>query len=318
MAGAFSIAPAIALAQTGKQVRRIGFLSPGTASERQAERDTFLNEMRVLGYVEGRNLAVEYRWAEGKFERLPEFARELVNLRVELIVAHTTPGAVAAKQATRTIPIVMTNAGDPVGTQLVTNLARPSGNVTGLSMLNAELGGKRLALLKEVLPNLSSVQVIWNPENFGNVFIMKNTELAARKLGVQVHSLEVRKPEDLQAAFRRIAAARSRGLIVIEDPVTLDHRKDLADFAAKNKIPAMYGLSQYVDSGGLLSYGIVLLDFFRRSAHYVDKILKGRKPADLPVEQPTTFEMVINRKAAKALGLNIPQAVLLSADRVIE
>jgi putative ABC transport system substrate-binding protein len=299
-------------------MRRIGFLSPATEIQRQAERDAFLQEMRALGYVDGRNIRIEYRWAEGRLERLPELARELADLKVSVIVAHTTPGALAAKRATQAIPIVMTNAGDPVGSHLVASLARPGGNVTGLSMLNVELGGKRLALLKEIVPDLSRAFIIWNPDNHGNLFIKQNTEVAAGKLGIRLRALEVRNADDLRGAFRSLAAAGKGGLIVVEDVITTDRRTEVAEFAAKIRMPAVYGLSQNVDSGGLLSYGIRQLDFFRRSAHYVDKILKGGKPADLPVEQPTTFELVINLKAARALGIRIPQSVLFRADRVIE
>jgi putative ABC transport system substrate-binding protein len=237
---------------------------------------------------------------------------------VSVIVAHTTPGALAAKQAAGTIPVVMTNAGDPVGSHLVASLAKPGGNVTGLSMLNIDLGGKRVELLREVVPGLSRVFVLWNPDNHGNVLIMKNTEIAARVLGVQLHSFEVRRLEDLEHAFVAITGGHGSALMVIEDPITLDHRNRVADFAARNRLPAVYGLAAYVKAGGLLSYGIHLEDLFRRSAYYVDKILKGAKPADLPVEQPTKFELVISVKTAKALGLTIPPSMLGRADEVIQ
>jgi putative ABC transport system substrate-binding protein len=312
------LAPLLAAAQQVKTAPRIGFLSPATASQRRAELDAFWQGMRGLGYVEGQNLVVEYRWAEGRFDRLPKLADELVHLGVSVIVAHTTPGALAAKQAAGTIPVVMTNAGDPVGSHLVASLAKPGGNVTGLSMLNIDLGGKRVELLREVVPGLSRIFVLWNPDNHGNVLIMKNTEIAARVLGVQLHSFEVRRLEDLEHAFVAITGGHGSALMVIEDPITLDHRNRVADFAARNRLPAVYGLAAYVKAGGLLSYGIHLEDLFRRSAYYVDKILKGAKPADLPVEQPTKFELVISVKTAKALGLTIPPSMLGRADELIQ
>ena len=205
---------------------------------------------------------------------------------MDVIVAHTMPGALAAKQAAGTIPVLMTNAGDPVGSHLVASLAKPGGNITGLSMLNVELGGKRVGLLREVVPGLTRVFVLWNPNNDGNVLIMKNTELAVRTMGVQLHSFEVRRPGDLEHVFTAIPGGRGSALMVVEDPITLDHRNQVADFAVRNRLPAVYGLAAYVNAGGLLSYGIHLEDLFRRSAYYVDKILKGTKPSDLPVEHP--------------------------------
>jgi putative ABC transport system substrate-binding protein len=273
--------------------------------------------MRELGYVEGRNIVVEYRYAAGKFERLADLAAELVDLKVNVIVAHTTPGAMAAKRATTTIPVVMTNAGDPVGSGLVSSLAKPGGNITGMSMLNAELGGKRLEILKEVIPRLSRVYSLWNPSNHGNLLIEKNMEPVARALNIRLQSLETRTQSDLDAALKAIQSNRGNALNVVEDPITVDHRQQIAEFAVKNALPAIYGLSQFVDAGGLLSYGIHLEDLFRRAATYVDKILKGVKPADLPVEQPMKFEFIVSLKAAKQIGLTIPPNVLVRADKVI-
>jgi putative ABC transport system substrate-binding protein len=274
--------------------------------------------MRELGYIEGHNIVVEYRYAGGQFDKLPELAAELVRLRVDVIVAHTTPGALAAKQATTTIPIVMTNAGDPVGSSLVASLARPGGNVTGMSMLNIELGGKRVELLREVVPELSRVFVLWNPGNHGNALIINNTETIAGALGIRIRSLEVRAARDLENAFGAIAKGRGNALDVVEDPITVDHRNEIANFSARSRLPAIYGLSQFVDAGGLLSYGIHLESLFHRSAYYVDRILKGTKPADLPVEQAMKFEFIINLKAAKQIGLTVPPNVLARADRVVK
>jgi putative ABC transport system substrate-binding protein len=306
-----------AAAQPIKRIPHIGFLSPATADQRRAEREMFWQGMRELGYVEGQNIAVEYRYANGQFAKLPELAAELAQLKVDVIVAHTTPGSVAAKRATSTIPIVMTNAGDPVASGLVASLARPGGNITGLSMLNVELGGKRLDILQEIVPGLGRVFVMWNPSNHGNAMIMKNTELVARALRLKLRSLEVKAPDELEAALKVISRGAGNALDVVEDPITIDQRQRIAQHAAKNSLPSIYGLGQYTDAGGLLSYGIHIEDLFHRAATYVDKILNGAKPADLPVEQPKKFELVINLKTAKQIGINIPQSVLYRADRVI-
>jgi len=309
---------AMTQAQQPAKISRIGFLSPSAENQRRAEREAFWQGMRELGYIDGRNIVVEYRYAGGQFDKLPELAAGLVRLGVDVIVAHTTPGALAAKRATTTIPIVMTNAGDPVGSSLVASLARPGGNVTGMSMLNIELGGKRVELLREVVPKLSRVFVLWNPGNHGNALIIRNTETIAGALAIQIRSIEVRAARDLENAFGAIATGRGNALDVVEDPVTVDHRNEIANFAARSRLPAIYGLSQFVDAGGLLSYGVHLENLFRRSAHYVDKILKGTNPAELPVEQPTKFELVVNFKTAKQIGLAIPPAVLARADKIIK
>ena len=320
MAASLAASMAIpARAQPVGSVRRIGMLSPGSASQRAAEREALLQELRALGHVEGRNLAIDYRYAEGQMVALPALARELVALNVEVIVAQTTPGALAARAATRSIPIVVTHSSDPVGSGLVSSLGRPGGNVTGLSMLSVELGGKRLAMLRELAPSLGHAHVMWNPDNPGNRLMFDNTAEAARKLSISLTSVELRRPEDMQDVLRRMLAARRvQGLVVVEDPVSTDERVALAQFVNQQRIPAVYGLSQYVDAGGLMSYGVQLLDMFRRSAHYIDKILKGAKPADLPVEQPLAFELVVNQRTARAIGATVPQSLLLRADRVIE
>ena len=313
-------APLAAEGQPAGKVPRIGFLVAASASDSAYARliDAFRQGLRDLGYVEGRNILIEYRYAGESHEQLPALAAELVRLKVDVIVSHGTPGPSAAKQATSTIPIVMTSAGDPVGSGLVASLARPGGNVTGLSLLAPELGGKRLQLLKELLPGLSRVAVLWNSANPYASLVMRETEAAATTLGVQLQALVVRGPEDFEGVLAAATRGRVGALIAVEDPLTIRKRTQIVDFAAKSRLPAMYGVKEFVDAGGLMSYGAHLADLYRRAATYVDKILKGAKPADLPVEQPTRFEFVINLKTAKALGLTIPQSVLIRADEVIQ
>ena len=313
-------APLAADAQRAGKVPRIGFLVAASASDSAYARliEAFRQGLRDLGYVEGRNIFIEYRYAGEKYEQLAALAAELVRLKVDVIVSHGTPGPSAAKQATSTIPIVMTGAGDPVGSGLVASLAQPGGNVTGLSLLAPELGGKRLQLLKELLPGLSRVAVVWNAANPYASLVMRETEAAATTLGVQLQSLVVRGPEDFEGVLAAATRGRAGALIAVEDPLTITKRTQIVDFAAKSRLPAIYGVKEFVDVGGLMSYGAHLADLYRRAATYVDKILKGAKPADLPVQQPTRFEFVINLKTAKALGLTIPQSVLIRADQVIE
>jgi len=303
--------------QTGK-VARIGFLSPASSTSTPHILEAFRQGLRDLGYVEGQNIVIEYRWAEGKAERLRDLAAELVSLKVDVIVASGTPGPLAAKNATKTIPIVMASAGDPVATGLVAGLARPGGNVTGLSTLTPELGAKRLQLVKEVLPGVSRVAVLWNAANPYTVLLVKETEAAARTLGVQVQSLEVRGPDDFETVLPAAISGGAGALVVVDDPLTVSYRVRIANFAARNRLPAMYGFREFAESGGLMAFGANLADLCRRAPIYVDKILKGAKPADLPVEQPTKFHLVINLNTAKALGLTIPPALLLRADEVIE
>jgi len=311
-------APLAAKAQQPGKVARIGVLSFGSATPGSHIDEAFRQQLRELGYVEGQNIVIEYRWAEGRAERLPDLAAELVRLKVDVIVAGGTPPPLAAKHATRTIPIVMAAAGDPVGSGLVASLARPGGNVTGLSTFTPELAGKRLQLLKEVVPGVSRVAVLWNAANPYAVLNMRETEAAAQTLGVQVQSLEVRGPDDFENALPAAIRGRAGALIVVDDPLTFAYRMRIADFAARNRLPAMYGFREFAEAGGLTAFGANLADLYRRAATYVDKILKGAKPSDLPVEQPTKFELVINMKTAKALGLTIPQSLLLRADQVIE
>jgi putative tryptophan/tyrosine transport system substrate-binding protein len=277
--------------------------------------------MKKLGYIEGQNIAAEYRFAEGALERLPNLATELVRLNVDIIVAPGS-GAVAAKKATNTIPIVITN-GDPVGTGLVASLAHPGGNVTGLSAFISELGGKQLELLKEAFPRVSRVGVFWykqtNPSGIGqDKLLLGEMKVAAGALRVKLQLLELRGLDDFEPAFLAIKGERANALIVLRSPLTTTHRATVVDFATKSRLPSMYGDREFVDAGGLMSYGVNIADLWGRAAYYVDKILKGAKPADLPVEQPTKFELIINLKTAKQIGLTIPQSVLYRADKVIK
>ncbi len=297
---------------------RVGILIPGLLATTSRNLDGFRRGLRDLGYVEGQNIHLELRSAEATSAKLPDLAAELVRLKMDVIVTSGTPAALAAKRATTAIPIVMAVAGDPVGTQLVASLARPGANITGLSLMAPELGGKRLQLLKEVVPGVSRVAVLWNAANPYAVLVWRETEAAARTLGVRLQSLAVRGPDDFEGAFRAATSGRAGALITVEDGLTLSYRTRIVDFAAKSRLPAMYGFREFVDAGGLMSYAADLFDLFRRAATYVDKILKGTKPADLPVEQPTRFELVINLKTAKALGLTIPPSILIRADQVIQ
>jgi putative tryptophan/tyrosine transport system substrate-binding protein len=314
------IAAPLAAAQQVAGIARIGFLGNNPAALGHL-RDAFLQGMRDLGYVEGRNLIIEYRFAEGNLDRLPAFATELVALKVEVIVAPPTPAAQAAKQATKTIPIVFAGAGDPVTSGLVTSLARPGGNVTGLSGLSPELVGKCLEQLKHAVPGVRRLAVLWHPGGQGGRSekdMLKEAEVAARALGMRVQIVEARGVAEFDRAFSDMTTARADALAVLPSNLFNNERRRLADLATKNRLPAVYQFREYVDAGGLMAYGANLADLNRRAATYVDKILKGAKPGDLPVEQPTKFELVINLKAAKALGLTIPQSVLAQADEVIQ
>jgi len=271
-----------------------------------------------LGYVEGQNIALEERWADGRYERLPDLAADLVRLNVDVLVTVATPATQAAQQATKTIPIVMTLVSDPVQSGLVVNLARPGGNATGLSFMHPELSRKRLELLKEILPKIARVAVLSNPSNPNTPPLMRETEAAARAMRVQLQVVEVRDSTQLDGAFAAMIRDRAGALVVTPDSVFLDQRRRIVDLAAKSRLPAMYPWREPVDAGGLMAYGASGPDILRRAAVYVDKIVKGAKPGDLPVEQPAKFELVINLKTAKALGLKIPPAVLARADQVIE
>ncbi len=305
-------------AQQRGRVPRIGFLlpySPGPDPRVEA----FRQGLRELGYVEGQNVAIEYRWADGRFEQLPNLAADLVRLKVDVIVAAVTQASLAAKQAASAIPIVMVGVSDPVGTGLVISLARPGANITGTSSMTAEVVGKQLELLKETVPKISRVAALWNPANpIFQAIQRKETEVAARALGMQLRILEARGPDEIDRAFAAMAKERTKALLVLGDPVFISHRKRIADLAANGHLTAISGTREFVDAGGLMAYGPSFSDMYRRAAHYVDRILKGTKPADLPVEQPTKFELIINLKTAKQIGLTIPPNVLARADRVIK
>ena len=320
LAVSLNLAPLASKAQQTAKIAQLGYLGTDRAAMPHLH-EAFRQGLRDLGYVEGRNLVIESRYAEGKFERLPALAAELVARKVDVIVVSSTPAALAAKQATRTLPIVFAASGDPVASGLVTSLARPGGNVTGLAVLTPELVGKCLELLKQAVPGASHVAVLWHPG--GHVEqteknILTGAEVAGRALGVRLQFVEARGPADFDRAFSELTRARVGALTVLPSPMLNNERRRLVDLAAKNRLPAVYPLRVFVDVGGLMSYGPDLADLFRRAATYVDKILKGAKPADLPVEQPTKFELVINLKTAKALGLTIPQSVLARADHVVE
>jgi len=309
-------APLAAEAQQSGKVYRIGFLSTDPLPAPLWE--ALLDGLRERGYSEGQNLVFERRFSEGHAERFPELAAELVRLRVDGIIVTTTPAALAAKHATQTIPIVMTTAIDPVGGGLVASLARPGGNLTGLSVLAPELSGKRLELLREVVPGLTRVAVLWNAANPANAAAWHETQAAAGALGLRLHAQAVRGPQDLEGAFARTAQARPEALLVLEDALINMHRPQIAEFVTQQHLPSVFVHKEWVVAGGLMSYGPSLPDLFRRAATYVDKILKGAKPADLPVEQPMKFELVLNLKTAKALGLTIPPTLLFQADEVIK
>jgi len=312
-----SIAPSL-WAQQPKKVARIGYLIAGTFSGQAPYTEAFRQGLRDLGYIEGQNIGIDYRYAEEKIERQSALAAELVSLKVDVIL---TPGATAtrsAKGATNTIPIVMAQDPDPVGNGFVASLARPGGNITGLSSLVAELGGKRLELLKEVVPRLSRVAVLGTSTNPANVQQLRQTELAAKAIGVRLQFLDVRGPKDIETAFREARKERADAVLLLGGPFFIPQRTKIAELAIKSRLPAIYSRSELVEAGGLMTYGASIPDLYRRAAVYVDKILKGAKPADLPVEQPTKFELVINLKTAKALGLRIPPSIFARATRVIE
>jgi putative ABC transport system substrate-binding protein len=315
------MAPLAAEAQQPTPVHRIGWLStdfPSPASTSQAREEAFRQGLRALGYVEGQNLVLEFRYAQGSAERLPDLAAELVRLPVEVLVAGGAPAIRAAQYATRTIPIVMAGTGDPVAAGFIASLARPEGNITGLSLLMAELPGKRLGLLKETVPQSTRIAVLENPANLGHKRMLNNLALTTRTLELHLHVVEVRNADELDTAFAAMTQTGVDALIVPGDTLLLDSlRGRTIDLAAKHHLPAMYDWRESVVAGGLMSYGPSLSDMHRRAAVYMDKILKGAKPADLPVEQPTTFELVINLKTAEALGLTIPTSVLFQADKVI-
>jgi ABC-type uncharacterized transport system substrate-binding protein len=305
-------------AQQPKKLYRIGILFVGSSSFYATWIDVFRQGLKELGYIEGKNITIDYRYAEGKADRLPSLAAELVGLKVDVIVSSSTPSVLAVKKATSTIPIVFVSISDPVASGLVASLARPGGNITGLSIVAVELSGKRLELLKEAVPSVTRVAFLWDSANPAQAPQWKEAQAAAQALRLQLQSLEVRSSNDFDSAFE--AALRDRAQALVTTPAALlgAHLKRIVEFAAKNRLPAMYGNPQFVDAGGLMSYAPDYSAQYRRAATYVDKVLKGAKPADLPVEQPTKFEFVVNLKAAKQIGLTIPPNVLARADRVIK
>jgi putative tryptophan/tyrosine transport system substrate-binding protein len=301
------------------KIPRIGYLVSGSRTDSSPGSDAFRQGLRDLGYIEGKNIVLEYRYAERKLDRSPSLMAELVQLKVDVIFVSFLPGIRAAKEATKTIPIVIVSFVDPVVAGLVDSLGRPGGNITGLSMQRVDLGGKRLELLKEVVPARSQVAILWDANAPGPVLSFKDYEAAAPALKIQLQSIEVRGPDpDLEGAFQAIAKSRAKALIVVANPVLLAYRERIASMANENRLSSMCEASEYVEAGCLMSYSANQADLFRRAAVYVDKILKGAKPADLPVEQPTKFELVINLKTAKQIGLTIPPNVLARADRVIK
>ncbi len=301
-----------------QQIRKVGFLGAADASANAARVEGFRQGLRELGYVEGKNISIEYRWAQGKPERLPALAAELVRLKVDVLVTAGPAATRPAKEATKTIPIVMAQDNDPVGSGFVASLARPKGNITGLSGLFPEMSGKRLELVKDIVPKLSRMAVLGTPDQPGLAQTLKETEVAARNFGVEIQLLYVENSNNLEAAFQAARKSHADAGLVLSSAVIFSQRPQIARLAVDNRLPIMFPQSEYVEDGGLMSYAPNYPDMFRRAAVYVDKILKGAKPADLPVEQPTKFELVINLKTAKQIGLTIPPNVLARADRVIK
>ncbi len=312
-------APLVSLAQQQGKVWRVGFLAARHVDSLDSDMfSAFPRGMRELGYVEGKNLMIEWRSAEGKYERLPELAVKLVQLKVDVIVAAGAPAISAAQKATTTIPIVMGTSGDPVGTGFVKSLARPGGNITGLSDISSDLGAKLLDLLRSTVPRLSHVAVLTNPGNSSHATILMSIQAGARSAGAKILHLAARTSQEIENAFSIMVRENARALIATADPFFNVQTRQIAELAAKHRLPSISGFLPYVEAGGLMSYGPDFSDNFRRAAVYVDKIFKGAKPGDLPVEQPIKFELLINRKTAKMLGLTIPQSLLISADKVIE
>jgi len=309
--------PIPARAQQGGKLATIGLLGSGTAAAQSQWTAAFVQRLRELGWTEGRNVTIEYRWAEGRSERFAEFAAEFVRLKVDVILTHNTPPVIAAKQATSVIPIVFATAADPVDTGLVASLARPGSNVTGLSSQTTDLASKRIELLREVVPGLRQLAFLSQPDNPYVVFDMRQAEAAARRLGLETASLEIRRAEDIAPAFEELKG-RAEALYILPDPLLFTHRLRINTLALGARLPTMHLLREYVEASGLMSYGPNWSDQWRRAADYVDKILRGAKPADLPVEQPTKFDLIINLTTAKALGLMIPEAFLLRGDEIIE
>ncbi len=317
--GALLTMPLAAMAQQAEKVFRIGFLSPNTAEIAKQLLAVFRQVLRERGWVEGQNVVFEARFAGGKVDRLPMLVAELIQLKVDVIVAGSSVAAWAAKEATKTIPIVMAASADAVGEGLVTNLAHPGGNITGMTFLvGPEIAGKQLGLLKELAPAASRLAVLSNPTNRSHAAFARELKVAARSLGAQLQVVEASYPDQLDSAFAAMTRERASALLVLTDSMFFGQRRRVADLAAKSRLPAMYSQREFVDVGGLISYGPSLSDMFRRAATDVDKILRGAKPGDIPIEQPTKFELVMNLKTARALGIAIPQPLLLRADEVIQ
>ena len=313
---ALTVCGARAEAQQPTKIPRIGFLSLAPAGPRVTH-EAFRQGLRDLGYIEGQNIVVEYRTAGDRPDRLPALTVELVSLKVDVIVAAGSQAVHAAQQATKTIPVVMTSSSDPVGTGFVASLARPAGNITGLSLLSPDLSTKRLELLKEIVTRLSRVAVLWNPDDPAAKLSLRETEEAAKELAIQLQTLQVRGANDFDSAFQHASKGRAQAAVLLPAPIMNARAGQIAELASKNRLASISFASEFPDAGGLMSYGVNLADLYRRAATYVDKILKGAKPADLPVEQPMKFELVINLKTAKQIGLTIPPNVLVRADRVI-
>ena len=318
MVGGAIAAPLAAEAQQAGKVYRIVYLGNSSAPLETDLTDAFREGLRKLNYVEGRNIAIEYLWAEGRNDRFPALVAEAVRLKADVILTSGTPATLAAKGGTGTIPIVIAAMGDPIGAGVVSSLARPGGNITGLASMSPEIDGKRLELLKEIVPGMSRIAVLWNPTNPGNAARLGNVQAAAKTLRLTLEPLGAADGQDLDKGFGTMVAARSQALVVEPDRVLLAHRAQIVDLAMKRRLPTLYPYREFVQAGGLVSYAPSYPAMFRRAATYVDKILKGTKPADLPIEQPTEFELVINLKTTKALGLTIPQSLLLRADQLIE
>jgi putative tryptophan/tyrosine transport system substrate-binding protein len=310
-------APLASNAQPPTKVPRVGYVGAGSTATAGHHARAFVEGLRQHGYVEGQNVAIEYRWAEGKLERLPALVADLVHLNVDVMVSSATPAIRVAQEQTSTIPIVMAGVTDPVGAGFVASLAQPGGNITGLTHLHPDLAGKRLELLKETVPGLSRVAVLWNPNHPGQPRVFSDTLVAAQALQMTLISMEARNRDQLEAVLVAIGQERPQALLELCDPLTFFHRELIVQAAAQHRLPAIYCFKEWVDAGGLISYGTDFAELFRRAATYVDKILKGAKPADLPVEQPTKFVLVINLKTAEALGITIPPMLLFQADEVI-
>ena len=315
---AASLGPAAS--QPREKMPRVGYLSPGSPSDETRWRrfESFRQGLRELGYVEGHTIAIEPRWAEGHYDRYPALVADLVRAKVSVIVAVGGAATQASQQATRTIPIVMSTVLDPVGSRLVSSLARPEGNTTGISLMAPDIVGKQLQVLREAVPTVSRVAILWNPANPGSVAQVREAESAARLLKVQLYPLEARTPGDIDSAFSAIAREKAGALVILADAIFTNQRRQIAELAMKRRLPSVYGVREYAEAGGLMDYSVNAADLERRAANYVDKILKGAKPAELPVEQPVTFELVLNVKTARAIGLTMPPSLIQRAARVIE